>query len=303
MPTVIPLPPPIAPAPMTHRPEWQTGVWPIALAAFVGVTVGFALGQVFPLRSSGVTDSIASPVPGAVAPSSTPLPPAAPPVITPPIINAPPVVISEPLPPPASAPVASAPPALAPAAQTPAAPPAQTPSAAPPPAPVERRLTLRSTPAGARVSVNGRVEGQTPMTLRGLDPGTYTVRLTRDGFAPLERRVVINNAQPTQTIAVTLVAEKPATPAPPAAARGAAQPARGAAPAARGSLQIESRPAGVRVLIDGKLIGTTPVAVPDLAPGEYVVTMQREGYRTWTDRVTVVAGERIRVAASLETQP
>ena len=141
------------------------------------------------------------------------------------------------------------------------------------------------------------------MTLRGLEPGTYTVRLTRDGFAPLERRVVINNAQPTPTISVTLAAEKPAAPAPPVAARGAAQPARGAAPAARGSLQIESRPAGVRVLIDGKLIGTTPVAVPDLAPAEYVVTMEREGYRTWTDTVTVVAGERIRVAASLETQP
>ena len=138
-------------------------------------------------------------------------------------------------------------------------------------------------------TVNGRAEGQTPATLRGLNPGTYTVRVTRDGFVAEERRVAISAAQPSPTVNVTLVADTPAAPSVPPAA-----------PAGRGAVRVESRPEGARVTIDGRPAGTTPLDVADLAPGEHVVRIERDGYQGWTDTVRVVAGERLRVAASLE---
>jgi hypothetical protein len=53
------------------------------------------------------------------------------------------------------------------------------------------------------------------------------------------------------------------------------------------------------VTINGQPRGNTPLTINDLAPGEYEVLMSMPGYRTFTTSVRVVAGERVRAAASL----
>lgn len=71
---------------------------------------------------------------------------------------------------------------------------------------------------------------------------------------------------------------------------------------ATGALAIDSRPAGASVLLNGKPIGTTPMLINDLAPGDYRVTMSLPGYRNVATTVRVVAGERARAAARLTEQ-
>jgi hypothetical protein len=54
------------------------------------------------------------------------------------------------------------------------------------------------------------------------------------------------------------------------------------------------------VLIDGSVVGTTPLVLSDLEPGPRQVRIELPGHRPWTTTATVVAGQRVRVAASLE---
>lgn len=159
----------------------------------------------------------------------------------------------------------------------------------PPSAPQVGRLLVRSTPGGARVFVDGRDVGRTPVTLRELARGTYAVRVSRDGYQPQERRVSITAARPSRSITIALTRERAAPPAAPAGTERSRAP-----------LLVESRPPGARVFLDGKLVGTTPLSLADVRAGEHAVRLELEGYKPWTFAARIVAGEPNRVAASLE---
>jgi serine/threonine protein kinase len=163
-------------------------------------------------------------------------------------------------------------------------PPARPPARA---TPATGELIVRSTPSRAGVLVNGVWRGRTPLSIRTIPLGTHSVRVVADGHEPETRRVSLDARIPSATISVQL--ER-------AAAAKSAAPASGAP----GSLYVVSRPSGARVLVDGRFRGTTPLLVPDVRPGDRTVRLEYPGRRTWTSRVTVVGGERQRVAASLE---
>jgi serine/threonine-protein kinase len=168
-------------------------------------------------------------------------------------------------------------------------------AAEPPSAAVVGSLLVRSTPAGARVIVDGREYGRTPLTVGGLTRGLHRVRVARDGYVSDERQLTITAGQPTHSVTVRLAPEAvaPARPAPAAAPPPAA--GRGT-----GLLVVESRPAGARVFINGRLVGTTPLELPAVPAGEQAVHLERDGYRRWASAVRIVPSERNRVAASLD---
>ena len=63
---------------------------------------------------------------------------------------------------------------------------------------------MRSTPAGARVVVDGREYGRTPVAVRELAEGPHRVHVVRDGYAPVDRRVTITAERSAQSITVPL---------------------------------------------------------------------------------------------------
>jgi serine/threonine-protein kinase len=209
--------------------------------------------------------------------------------------------------PPRPAPAAAAPTPAAPATrETPA--PAKAPAkvATTPDAPAKAtsvvatgRMLIRSTPAGAQVAVNGVASGVTPLVLRNLPFGSYTIRLTLSGHVPSDHSVVLNAQHEAQSLEVTL---QEGQGAPISQGAGAAAPTgRGAPIAAKlGSLSIESRPAGATVFFNNQRLGQTPLALNDLPAGPGTVRLELEGYRSWSSTVAVTAGTRSRVAASLE---
>jgi hypothetical protein len=238
----------------------RSAVWPLGLALVTGLAVGFAGGYGFGVHertSSGVEDGVAA----VVAAPQTPSVPGDPT----------PATTSEVRPPmPTPAPAVVPPPTIGARSGT-------------------GRLQIRTTPAGARVFVDGDDYGLTPVAVRGLASGPHVVRFVRDGYAPVERRVLITASRPVRSMSLTL-------------ARVAADKVVTAAPAqvTTGSVAIESRPEGARVFIDDKLVGTTPLQVLEVAAGVHAVGLEHDGYRRWTSSVRVVSGERIRVTASLE---
>jgi serine/threonine-protein kinase len=201
-------------------------------------------------------------------------------------------------------PTADKPPATAtpaPAPPAPAKPPAETRATRPEPAAAPResdarpsgRLVVRTRPSGARVEVNGRRRGTTPLTLTDLPYGRHTVRITQDGYTAAQRRVTLSARSPAQSVDVSL-----------ARTAGAAAPAsRVSEPsgtAFTGSVVVESRPVGAQVFLDGRGVGTTPLSIPNVPIGSHVVRLELSGHKRWSTPIRVVAGERVRVAASLE---
>lgn len=152
----------------------------------------------------------------------------------------------------------------------------------PTPAPARGRLLIRSNPSGASVYLNGRRRGTTPLALRDLAPGTYTVRLSRNGYTDTSQRVTVSGSS-VRDVTVRLT-----RPSPPAPVRFT------------GSLYVDSRPRGARVILDGRQVGTTPMQIGDVRAGTHVVRLELADHQTWTTSARVVAGQVLRVTGSLE---
>jgi hypothetical protein len=54
------------------------------------------------------------------------------------------------------------------------------------------------------------------------------------------------------------------------------------------------------VYIDGKQVGTTPLKLSAIEVGSHAVRLDHDGYNRWTSAVRIVAGEEMKVTASLE---
>ena len=142
--------------------------------------------------------------------------------------------------------------------------------------------------------VDGRDVGRTPASVSDLARGQHRVRVVQDGFVTEERRVVIA-ASGSQALTVTL--ERPRTAV---AAKPAAPPVSATTGTLTTQLKVESRPTNARVFVDGRLIGTTPLALEQIEAGEHNIRLELDGYHSWSTAVQIVEGKGTRVGASLE---
>ena len=220
-------------------------------------------------RSESTVASSPSPSP---APAPTPTPPPAPAPTPPPTAVAPP----EPTPPPA-------------AVSAPTPPPRAPPSAPAPPttAPISGSgwLLVRTVPAGAAVTVDGVSRGETPLSLEDVAYGEHEVGVGLTGFGSESQRVTISATETVATVGLTLTPMRDLGTRP-----GAAE---------TGSLDVASRPAGARIVVDGEFAGATPTRL-DLPVGRHEVRIELDGYQVWSKAVVVTGDEGERVAASLD---
>ncbi len=171
-----------------------------------------------------------------------------------------------------------------PASLTPAPPvEAAAPVAAPPAAAAARAGTLRgeSEPAGARVLVDGRARGVSPLELAELGFASYDVRVELRGYEPERRRVELRADSPAAELRLALTQR--------------------AAPTV-GTADFASNPAGALVSVDGKPAGQTPLRGLKLQPGKRRVEMALEGHETWSSTLDVTAGETGRVDVRLRAK-
>jgi serine/threonine-protein kinase len=145
-------------------------------------------------------------------------------------------------------------------------------------APTSAGLQIETEPPGARVSVDGKEVGITPLTVPSVAPGLRTVRIERDGYAPA---------------ALSLDVAQDAVLAP---LRFSLTPTE-----ARAS--IHSDPEGAAVTIDGRDAGRTPLEDVRLSPGMHEVRVEGAGRRPWRQRVEAKAGEPVSVQARLAPLP
>ena len=71
------------------------------------------------------------------------------------------------------------------------------------------------------------------------------------------------------------------------------------APEQPASVTVKSTPVGADISVDGKFMGNTPSTI-QLAPGEHLVLIEKEGLKPWQRTMTVSPGGSITLDATLE---
>jgi PEGA domain len=134
-------------------------------------------------------------------------------------------------------------------------------------------LVVQSRPSAARVIIDRKERGTTPLTLK-LSPGAHILEVqvgkSEPRVIPLQIRAGVQTAQYVELLSV------PTT----------------------GVLEISSEPSRARVTVDGQDRGTTPVVVRELPPGDHQVVV-KAGAREFKQTVRVEAGKTGQMQARL----
>ena len=130
--------------------------------------------------------------------------------------------------------------------------------------PLPASLQIVTVPVGARIYVDDAFRGESPLTIADIAPGTHRVRADLAAYDPMARNVVLRNGE-SAVEEFHLVANC-------------------------GSLRISTSPAGVTILVDGKVRGTTAskpdetdqvseyLDIPEVLAGRRELVFSRKGY-------------------------
>jgi hypothetical protein len=134
----------------------------------------------------------------------------------------------------------------------------------------------------ASVIIDGTYGGRTPengsLDMDGIAPGEHTIVLACSGYKSYSAQVVVSPDQ-VSMVNVTLI------------------PVSG--PLATGALSVTTDPAGAQIFVDNNSVGLSPLTVHDIAVGDHLVTIQKEGYREYSASFLVAAGDTRAVSATL----
>ncbi len=131
-------------------------------------------------------------------------------------------------------------------------------------------LTVITTPEGARILIDNKPVGESPVTVSDLADGAHTVTASLDGYATATRTI---NLEPDINDSVDFSLVKNS-----------------------GTLVIDTEPANVQIYVDGKLLTTTqpkggsdtisqPVRITLRSDVEHTIQLVREGFVSQTARV------------------
>jgi hypothetical protein len=134
-------------------------------------------------------------------------------------------------------------------------------------------LVLNTTPDGASVVIGDDYRGSTPLTIDGIEPGTYTVTFSRFGYTKLSTPVQVVAGETTEVNGTLL----PLT----------------------GSLEITTSPPGTRVLPDTVNRGISPLTLANLTNGNHTITVVNEGYVTTEQNVRIIPGRTTQITVPL----
>ncbi|MFM8532652.1 MAG: PEGA domain-containing protein, partial [Acidimicrobiia bacterium] len=137
----------------------------------------------------------------------------------------------------------------------------------------EGELAVQSRPQGARVVVDGKEQGVTPLTVR-LNAGAHVLEVqvgkSEPRVIPLNIQAGVQTSQYIELQGVT----------------------------GTGTLEVRSEPSGARVTVDGQPRGTTPATLRDHPAGDHTVVVEAGG-RKATQTVRIVAGSTAQLVVPL----
>ena len=133
-------------------------------------------------------------------------------------------------------------------------------------------MSLTSVPEGARFYVNDQPHGKGPVSLANLNPGNYTIRVEKDGFATATKTVTLEN--------------------------GGAVVEEFRLANVMGRIEVRTIPAGAQVFLDGSSVGYTKskdskeeasevLAIENVKEGEHTLVIKQDGFAEITKHPVV----------------
>jgi len=151
-------------------------------------------------------------------------------------------------------------------------------------------------PAGTEVTayVNGDFTlDRTRFLSPDAAPAGGTVAQSQPSAAATPPPIAQDQPPPSATPTATAQSQEPVSVATPAAAPAQSQEAA--------QVEVQSKPPGADILLDGKFVGNTPSTLR-FAAGDHTVRIEKAGYKPWEKAFTVLAGGQLTLNATLEPQ-
>ena len=124
--------------------------------------------------------------------------------------------------------------------------------------PIEKRLTILSIPSGAKVRIDGRLVGNTPID-EYLNCDNCYIALNLDGYENVSRKINISQPETSLTISLNKL---------------------------KSQFLVESNPTRALIYIDEVSFGSTPKTI-DIEAGLHKIELKLEGYKPWVDERTI----------------
>jgi len=126
-------------------------------------------------------------------------------------------------------------------------------------------ITIDSVPRGARVMVDGKSAGSTPLTI-DLAAGEHKLELTAERFKPWREVIAVKANQPRKLETVQL------------------QPADGI-------LTVRTDPAGANVMVGNSFAGRTPLELKLAAQTQHLIHIYKTGYEEANHKIKLISEE------------
>ena len=152
------------------------------------------------------------------------------------------------------------------------------------------KVSVISSPEGARVTVDDNYAGKTPLTLSPVRPGVHTIKAELAGYAPVFKTVVVENGgEATEMFKFESVL---------------------------GWIEVATTPPGAKILLDGKAVGTTMahrgkkadlsgvksdvLYLRDIEAGEHEIVAHLRGYADFKRKVKIEAKKGVQFMPRLK---
>jgi serine/threonine-protein kinase len=162
---------------------------------------------------------------------------------------------------------------------------------------VKASLTVAGTPSGARILIDGKDTGRTSPAEFSLDPAVHNIALHMEGYFDSATDLKLAAGQ-TVSYSPTL---KPAgrTDNIKIVGGGFKKIFGGGSSEGMSRLEIKSEPKGAQVIVNGSTLSkTTPLEI-QLEPGNYDITLQKEGFNPVHKSVSTQANQKLKIEETL----
>jgi len=144
------------------------------------------------------------------------------------------------------------------------------------------RVSIKVTPPQAKVLLDGKMIPLSRLANITLSVGPHRISISAEGYASKENQFSLRQGiNPTLTYSLDRIA-----------ASTLPQPTVG-------SIQITSVPSGASVWLDGRQIGITPYENNVLQPGNYQLSVRKDGYEDYSQTIIAGSDQKTTVVANL----